>query len=111
MIHLLMRAAIHHQVKEEKAIIPDNYLDILRKYERMKCSEKTKIKFSWLFDIKPHILNSHVFFNKYIVMNSKWATRLILSTFGKNTPTSMFCFAKHKWWDELPLHCFYLKQV
>ena len=51
MIHLLMRAAIHHQVKEEKAIIPDNYLDILRKYERMKCSEKTKIKFSWLFDI------------------------------------------------------------
>ncbi len=78
MIHLLMRAAIHHQVKEEKAIIPDNYLDILRKYERMKCSEKTKIKFSWLFDIKPHILNSHVFFNKYIVMNSKWATRLIL---------------------------------
>lgn len=35
----------------------------------------------------------------------------VLSTFGKNTPTSMFCFAKHKWWDELPLHHFYLKQV
>ena len=78
MIHLLMRVAIHHQAKEQKAIIPDNYLEILQKYERMKCPKRMKIKFSWLFDIMPHILNSHVFFNKYIVMNSKWATRLLL---------------------------------